>query len=299
MEQEHVGRRVKVAVREREVLGVLADEAHVQLARQLLAGPGQVVGGEVHAEEAGARKRRSEHAQQVPGPAGNVEELQRPAIRRGREALVAGEAHHRRDEPAPHRVRGPAEEQLHLKVVQLGAGVTEVAVGLVVEIPRVIRRVAGTQVRRQLVVAALADPVPRAREIGEQLGSGQGVLPPGQRIDQLARVEALFGVLPILLEELLDAPAERGGRLRLGPAGPPSIERRGIRHVRDAQRRRPGGPAADVEPPGELAAQLLEHGTDLAREWAGRNVEMRPDPDPRPSTSTVDIDVDMGIRDRV
>src|SRR3989442_6963203 len=53
-------RSVEVAIREREALGVLADQAHVHLARERLARPGEVVRGEIDSEEPRAPKPDAE-----------------------------------------------------------------------------------------------------------------------------------------------------------------------------------------------------------------------------------------------
>src|SRR5439155_1970157 len=124
-------------------------------------------------------------------------------------------------QPAAHRIRGAAEKQLDLEVVESGAGVPEVAVGLVVEVARVVVRVASRGcLLRQLAEVAAAYASARTRQIGEQARNRLRVLAPGKRLDQGAWVVPRLRVAEVLVEELLQPAAQRGRRLGRGSVFP-------------------------------------------------------------------------------
>ena len=264
MQEEETGGRVERSVEERQTLGVVADERDVQLARQDFACAGDVVGREIDAVELGLlRERRAQHAEEVAGAAGDVEHPQRLGLRRARRPR---EADHRRNQTAPHRVGGAAEEQLDLEIVQSSAGVTEIAFRLIVKIARVVPRIAFRV--RDVREIAPADARARARQIEQQTRHRLRVLAPRHGLDQFTRVQSFLGVLPVLFEQLADARPQRSGRLGRGRVAP-AEQRPRVRDVGVSKRDGPRQPALHVHLARELARQ--SHAVILASGGARRN----------------------------
>src|SRR5205814_2825969 len=231
---------------------VVADEADFHVARERLPGAGDVLRREIEAVEARVGQRLAEEPQEMSGAAGDIEELHRP---RRPVPFRPGETDYGRHQPPAHDVGGSAEDQLHLQVVELRAGVPEVSIGLVMEIAGVVPRVA-LRLAGQLVVAPAADALAGLGKIGDELGSGEGVLAPGQTVDQLPGIQPIVRVLPVAREEVLDATAQRCARLRGRLAQLPAGNRPGIGNVGHAEGGRAGGARAHVIAAGELGAEV-------------------------------------------